>query len=223
MLGNWNVLTLTGKELELVEEARKYHLDIVGVSSIKRRGSGIVDLGGGWKIFCLDAVPSMSVQAGVGILTSPQMSDRVFDFEVAYVIPIPTTLSPKSPDEFCPISLLSVFSKLFEQILKNNLLEFIDKNNILTSFQFGFKANNSTELAITSFYDNLLNSINESKTTCTVFPELRKAFDCVNHSILLKKLYHYGFRWKIFNFLTSFLTDRQICSKIGSSVFSGNC
>ena len=53
LLGNWNVLTLTGKEMELVEEAKKCHLDIVGVSSTKRRGSGIVDLNVGWKLFFL--------------------------------------------------------------------------------------------------------------------------------------------------------------------------
>ena len=100
------------------------------------------------------------------------------------------------------------------------MLEFIDKNNLLISFQFGFKASNFTELAITSFYDNLLNNINESKTTCSIFLNLRKAFDSVNHSILLKKSCHYGFRDKIFNFLTSYLTDRQICSKIGSIVSS---
>ena len=47
MWGNWNILTLKGKALELVEEAKRYHLDIVGVSSIKRRGSGTVDLDGG--------------------------------------------------------------------------------------------------------------------------------------------------------------------------------
>ena len=56
------------------------------------------------------------------------------DFKVAYVIPIPKNSSPKYLDDFRLISFLSVFSKLFEQILKNKMLEFIDKNNILTSF-----------------------------------------------------------------------------------------
>ena len=51
LLGNWNILTLTGKELKLVEEAKHYHLDISGVSSTKRRGFGTVDLDGGWKLF----------------------------------------------------------------------------------------------------------------------------------------------------------------------------
>ena len=59
-LGNWNILTITGKELELVEEAKRYHLNIIGVSSIKRRGSGTVDLDGGWKLFYSGTDPSMS-------------------------------------------------------------------------------------------------------------------------------------------------------------------
>ena len=80
LLGNWNILTLTGKELELVEEAKRYHLDIIGVSSTKRRGYGTVDLDGGWKLFYSGADPSMSAQSGVGILTSPRLSDCVSDW-----------------------------------------------------------------------------------------------------------------------------------------------
>ena len=63
---------LTGKELKLVEEEKRYHLNITGVFSTKRRGSGTVDLDGGWKLFYSGADPSMSAQAGVGILTSPR-------------------------------------------------------------------------------------------------------------------------------------------------------
>ena len=66
--------------MKLIEEAKKYHLDIVGVFSTKRRGSGIVDLDGGWKLFYSGADPSISAQAGVEILISPQLSDCVFDW-----------------------------------------------------------------------------------------------------------------------------------------------
>ena len=70
LFGNWNVLTLKGKALELVKEAKKYHLNIVGVSSTKSRGSGIVDLDSGWKLFYSGVDPSMSAHAGVEIFTS---------------------------------------------------------------------------------------------------------------------------------------------------------
>ena len=124
---------------------------------------------------------------------------------------------------FLPFLCFSFFLKLFEQILKNKMQEFIDKNKISILFQFGFKANNSSKPAITSFHDNLLNNTNQNKTTCSIFLDLRKAFDFVNHSILLKNSYHYGFREKVLNFLTLYLTDCQICSKIGSIVVSANC
>ena len=72
-LGDWDVLTFTGKKLEFVKEAKKYHVDIVRVSSPKRHGSGIIELGG-WKLFDSGADPSMSALAGVRIFTRPQLS-----------------------------------------------------------------------------------------------------------------------------------------------------
>ena len=80
LLGDWNILTLSGKELGLVEEAKRYYLDIIGVSLTKRCGSGTVDLDGRWKLFYSGVDPSMSAQAGVGILTSPRLSDCVSDW-----------------------------------------------------------------------------------------------------------------------------------------------
>ena len=71
MLGNWNILTLTGIELELVEEARRYHLDIIGVFSTKQHGSGTVNLDGGWKLFYSGADSSTSAQAGAGFSQAP--------------------------------------------------------------------------------------------------------------------------------------------------------
>ena len=79
-IGNWNVSSLTGKEQELVWEAKQYHLDIVGVSSTKRRGSGTVELAEGWKLFYSGVDPTMSAQAGVGLLISPRLAHCVVDW-----------------------------------------------------------------------------------------------------------------------------------------------
>ena len=79
-MNNWNILTLTGKQLELVEEAKRHHLDVIGVCSTKRSGSETVNLDGGWKLFYSGADPSMFAQANVGIITSPRLSHYVSDW-----------------------------------------------------------------------------------------------------------------------------------------------
>ena len=79
-IGNWNVSSLTGKEQELVCEAQQCRLDVVGISSTKRRGSGTVELNGGWKIFYSGVDAAMSAQAGVGLLVSPNIAECVVDW-----------------------------------------------------------------------------------------------------------------------------------------------
>ena len=71
--GTWNISSLNGKEIELVREAEKYHLDILGLSSTKRKGSGIEDIEG-WKLFHSGCDPTTRAKAGVGILTSTRLS-----------------------------------------------------------------------------------------------------------------------------------------------------
>ena len=79
-IGNWNVLSLTGKEQELVCEVQQYCLDIVGISSTKRQGSGTVKLNSRWKIFYYGANAAMSAQDGVGLLVNPTMAECVVDW-----------------------------------------------------------------------------------------------------------------------------------------------
>ena len=79
VIGNWNVLSLTGKEQELVRETRHYCLDIVRISSTKRRGSGTVEMNGGWKIVYSDVDVAMSAEAGPGLLASLNIAECVVE------------------------------------------------------------------------------------------------------------------------------------------------
>lgn len=139
-------------------------------------------------------------------------------FKIASVTPIPKKTSLKTINDFRPISLLPMFSKIFEKILVQRMTKFLNKNDVLTSSQFGFRTSSSTELAVTSIYDKLLQNLDENKITCSIYLDLRKAFDSVNHSIILKKLNHYGFRGSILSFFESYLKNRKICTKLDGKV-----
>ena len=79
-IGTWNVTSLTGKEPELVDEAIRYRLDIVGVSSTKRKGNGTLVLNKRWQLFYSGVDPALHAQAGVGILTNPRLAERVVEW-----------------------------------------------------------------------------------------------------------------------------------------------
>ena len=93
-------------------------------------------------------------------------------------------------------------------------MDFIGKYNILAPEQFGFTTNSSTELAITTIYDKLLDNLDKNQYTCAIFLDIKKTFDSLDHKILLKKLDHYGFRGKIWNLMKSYLENRKICTKV---------
>ena len=90
------------------------------------------------------------------------------------------------------------------------MMNYINKNKILSASQFGFRTNSSTDLPVTSIYNKLVQNMDNKKVTCSIFLDLQKAFDSVDHTIILKKLNHYGFRGSTLNFLKSYLENRRI-------------
>ena len=91
-----------------------------------------------------------------------------------------------------PVSILPIISKIFEKVIYKRLISYIDKNNILTPYQFGFRQNMSTSLALTFFVDKINSAIENKQFSIGIFLDLSNAFDTVNHHILLNKLSFYG-------------------------------
>ena len=127
----------------------------------------------------------------------------------AKVIPVYKGEDETLPENYRPISLLSIYNRLFEKILYRRLIKFIDKNDILYDLQYGFHNKHSTQHAILDIVNNIHSNMDNRKYSCGIFIDLKKAFDTVNHEILLTKLEHYGIRGVINSWFRSYLSDRR--------------
>jgi len=108
-----------------------------------------------------------------------------------------------------PISILPSISKLLEKVVYIRIFNFISYNNILTHHQFGFRPKRSTFMAINELYCNITSSLDKKLHTVGIFLDLSKAFDTINHNILLDKLSNYGIRGLANDWFRSYLCGRQ--------------
>jgi retron-type reverse transcriptase len=144
------------------------------------------------------------------------------NFKIANVLPIYKNGSPTSTCNYRPISLLSVFNKLLEKLMSNRLLDFIQRKAILFDNQFGFRAKHSTDFAVLSIIDKIQKAIDERDFSCGIFLDLSKAFDTVNHEILIKKLEHYGIRGVAKHWFESYLRGRYQTVTVNNTKSSTN-
>ena len=112
-------------------------------------------------------------------------------------------------ENYRPISLLNIFDKILEKLLYKRLVSFLNIYDALFQFQFGFREGYSTTLALTEITDKIKFAIDNNEYVVGVFLDLCKAFDTVDHSILLQKLKYYGIRGKPHSLLSSYLNNRS--------------
>ena len=129
--------------------------------------------------------------------------------KIVKVIPIHKGGSTQEVNNYRPISLLSIFDKIIEKLMHKRLYNFLLEHSTLYQNQFGFRKNNSTVFALAQITEMIKVSIDNRKFGCGIFVDLRKAFDTVNHEILLNKLEHYGVRESILKWFQSYLFDRK--------------
>ena len=126
------------------------------------------------------------------------------------VIPIFKKGDKSLCSNYRPIALSSCISKLFERLIVKNLTSFINKNNILFDYQFGFRKKFSTSLALMEVVNMINQETANKKLILGIFIDLQKAFDTVSHDILFYKLYNIGIRGNILRLIKSFLFNRKI-------------
>ena len=116
--------------------------------------------------------------------------------------------------------LLSIISKIIEKLVHMRLTKFLNKNAILYEKQFGFRNNHSTTHALLEITEKFKQACDTDQIVCGVFVDLQKAFDTVNHTILLKKLTHCGIRGVASKCFQSFLEDKKQFASVQGSKFA---
>ena len=130
------------------------------------------------------------------------------DLKIAKVCPIFKNGERAQFKNYRPISILPSFSKIFEKLVNNRLTSYLVKTSILNNNQYGFRSRHSTSLAVIDMIDKISEAMDSNKFSIGLFLDLSKAFDTINHKILLDKLAHYGIRGLSLNWFVSYLANR---------------
>lgn len=136
----------------------------------------------------------------------------------AYVTPVFKSGDQSLMNNYRPISVLPVFSKILERLIFNRLYSFVTSKNFLSINQYGFRRGLSTEMALIMAMDNITQAIENHEHCVGLFLDLKKAFDTVDGDLMLKKLYCYGVRGNALKWFTSYLTNRTQSVKYHNSI-----
>ena len=134
--------------------------------------------------------------------------------KITITIPIHKKGDRSDPNNYRPISLVPIFSKVIELCMKIQLSRYLEHNNVLNISQFGFRTGLSTIKAVESVVSEIMKGYESRSYTCVTLLDLSKAFDTVSHDILVSKLQFYGIQSNELNLIRTYLTNRRQIVKI---------
>ena len=154
---------------------------------------------------------SCSISPTLAIIINQSIFTGIFPekLKIAKVLPLFKKGDCHQFDNYRPISLLPSISKVIERIVYDQLYEYFSKNKLVYDSQYGFRQLHSTELASLEITDRLVQNMDEGKISLTVYLDLSKAFDTLNHDILLDKLNYYGVKNTANDWFRSYLSNRK--------------
>lgn len=146
--------------------------------------------------------------------------------KLSKIIPVHKKGDKDQIDNYRPIALISIFAKVIEKAMLDRLLNFLNKYKLLSNNQHGFTKNKSTISALVAFIHVIYKNLDKTNEVLASFIDLSKAFDCVNHEILLRKLSLLGIRGSCYHWFESYLFGRRqyvLCNGRESEVMSSKC
>ena len=161
-----------------------------------------------------------SILPSITDLINTSLSSSVFPiaWKIAEVVPIPKTDDYELANNNRPISLLPVLLKVCERVVHKQVDSYLILKDRLASTQSGNRRHHSTETSIIHSNDFILNAMDNKKLTASVFLDMSKAFDSLNHDLLIKKLRHIGLSSQVILWFQSYLSFRYQRVRINSSL-----
>lgn len=125
------------------------------------------------------------------------------------VLPLPKSKTPSECKDYRPINLLSVLGKVLDKIVYNQICKYVNLNNILDKYQSGYRSHFSTQTALIKITDDIRRTLDNKKVCLLMLLDFSRAFDSVNHKLLLSILESYNFEKSVLKWFTDYLSDRQ--------------
>ena len=134
-------------------------------------------------------------------------------WKINKIAPVPKNDHPRTSDDYRPISVLPVLSKIYERLVCRQFIKFIERNHVYKDTMSGFRSNHSTDTLLLKIRDDIIKSMNHGEITLAVLADYSKAFDTMNFAKLIPKLHKIGFSKNAIKWVVSYLTDRRpICA-----------